>query len=56
MPTRMAGSARPTWPDALILLGDQLYADELTPESSRRVAGRRSRPQQAGPTVHRMRW
>ncbi|MDV3129114.1 alkaline phosphatase family protein [Mycobacterium sp. 21AC1] len=30
------------WPDALILLGDQVYADELTPESRRRLAGRRA--------------
>ncbi|MBJ7337486.1 alkaline phosphatase D family protein [Mycolicibacterium sp.] len=30
------------WPDALILLGDQVYADELTPESRRHLAGRRS--------------
>ncbi|TPG31667.1 alkaline phosphatase D family protein [Mycolicibacterium hodleri] len=30
------------WPDALILLGDQVYADELTPESRRHLAGRRA--------------
>ncbi|KWX65713.1 alkaline phosphatase D family protein [Mycobacterium sp. NAZ190054] len=29
------------WPDALLLLGDQVYADELTPEARRRLAGRR---------------
>src|SRR5690242_16047249 len=29
---RMAGLPVDEWPDALILLGDQLYADELTPE------------------------
>ena len=29
------------WPDALILLGDQVYADELTPEARRHLAGRR---------------
>lgn len=28
-------------PDALILLGDQVYADELTPDTRRRLAGRR---------------
>jgi phosphodiesterase/alkaline phosphatase D-like protein len=38
---RMAGQPVGDWPDALILLGDQLYADELTPETRRRVAGRR---------------
>jgi phosphodiesterase/alkaline phosphatase D-like protein len=30
------------WPDALILLGDQVYADELTPETRQRLAGRRN--------------
>jgi phosphodiesterase/alkaline phosphatase D-like protein len=30
------------WPDALILLGDQVYADELTPDARRHLAGRRS--------------
>ncbi|WP_236950147.1 alkaline phosphatase D family protein [Mycobacterium sp. MS1601] len=30
------------WPDVLILLGDQVYADELTPEARRKLAGRRS--------------
>jgi phosphodiesterase/alkaline phosphatase D-like protein len=39
--TRMATQPIDDWPDALILLGDQLYADELTPESRRRLAGRR---------------
>ena len=29
------------WPDALILLGDQVYADELTPDARRNLAGRR---------------
>ncbi|HYO04782.1 MAG TPA: alkaline phosphatase D family protein [Mycobacterium sp.] len=33
------------WPDALILLGDQVYADELTPEARRHLAGRRSAKQ-----------
>ena len=30
------------WPDALVLLGDQVYADELTPAARRHLAGRRS--------------
>ena len=30
------------WPDAVILLGDQVYADELTPEARRHLAGRRA--------------
>jgi phosphodiesterase/alkaline phosphatase D-like protein len=30
------------WPDALILLGDQVYADELTPQARSHLAGRRA--------------
>jgi hypothetical protein len=30
-------------PTALLLLGDQVYADELTPQTRRRIAGRRDR-------------
>ena len=46
------GSLTDEWPDALILLGDQLYADELTPDEQRRVNRRRSSAppaQQAAP-------
>ena len=39
---RMAGRPIDEWPDALILLGDQLYADELPPDEQRR-GGRRAR-------------
>ncbi|WP_028936889.1 alkaline phosphatase D family protein [Pseudonocardia spinosispora] len=39
---RMATRPVHDWPDALILLGDQVYADELTPDARRRLAGRRS--------------
>jgi len=39
--TRMAGCPIDEWPDALILLGDQLYADELPPDEQRRVNKRR---------------
>jgi phosphodiesterase/alkaline phosphatase D-like protein len=39
--TRMRGLPIDAWPSALILLGDQLYADELPPDEVRRVAGRR---------------
>ncbi|MDG5486393.1 alkaline phosphatase D family protein [Mycolicibacterium gadium] len=39
--TRMRVLPIDKWPDALILLGDQLYADELPPDEVRRVAGRR---------------
>ena len=40
---RMAHSPPEAWPDALLLLGDQIYADELTPLTRRRIAGRRGR-------------
>jgi phosphodiesterase/alkaline phosphatase D-like protein len=36
------------WPDALILLGDQVYADELTPEARRHLAGRRGNSRRRG--------
>ena len=39
----MASQPIDAWPEVLILLGDQLYADELTPESRRRIARRRTR-------------
>ncbi|OBB05664.1 phosphodiesterase [Mycobacteriaceae bacterium 1482268.1] len=38
---RMARQPVTEWPDALILLGDQLYADELPPDEQRRVGKRR---------------
>jgi hypothetical protein len=40
---RTARQPREEWPDALLLLGDQVYADELTPQNRRRIAGRRNR-------------
>jgi phosphodiesterase/alkaline phosphatase D-like protein len=40
---RMRELAPDEWPDALLLLGDQVYADELTPQNRRRIAGRRDR-------------
>jgi len=39
---RMARLPSSQWPDALLLLGDQVYADELTPQTVRRIAGRRA--------------
>lgn len=39
--TRMIGRPLNEWPDALILLGDQLYADELPPDEQIRVKRRR---------------
>lgn len=38
---RMAKQPVAEWPDAVLLLGDQVYADELTPANRRRIAGRR---------------
>jgi phosphodiesterase/alkaline phosphatase D-like protein len=40
---RMAGRPVDEWPDALLLLGDQVYADELTPKNRRRIARRDDR-------------
>ena len=38
----LATADEDTWPHLLLLLGDQVYADELTEETRRRVAARRS--------------
>lgn len=42
-------AARPEdeWPDALLLLGDQVYADELTERTRRRLVRRRDRGERA---------
>ncbi|MHA6621180.1 alkaline phosphatase D family protein [Pseudonocardia sp. DLS-67] len=40
---RMAGLPQEEWPDTLLLLGDQVYADELTPRNRRRIAARSDR-------------
>ncbi|MEJ3658396.1 alkaline phosphatase D family protein [Actinomycetes bacterium KLBMP 9759] len=40
---RMALRPPEEWPDALLLLGDQVYADELTPQLRRRIAGHAER-------------
>uniref|UniRef100_UPI0015F08E9C DUF7800 domain-containing protein n=1 Tax=Pseudonocardia pini TaxID=2758030 RepID=UPI0015F08E9C len=37
---RMVSAPPQDWPTALLLLGDQVYADELTPQTRRRIAGR----------------
>jgi phosphodiesterase/alkaline phosphatase D-like protein len=39
---RMAGRPVERWPDLLVLLGDQVYADELTPRARRALAGPRA--------------
>jgi phosphodiesterase/alkaline phosphatase D-like protein len=40
---RMATRPHDEWPDALLLLGDQVYADELSPRNRRRIAGQAGR-------------
>ncbi len=40
---RMAAGPTDEWPEALLLLGDQVYADELTPQHRRRIAARGDR-------------
>ncbi|MGU3652657.1 alkaline phosphatase D family protein [Mycolicibacterium sp. A43C] len=39
---RMTTQPSERWPDVLILLGDQVYADELTPDARQRLTGRRT--------------
>lgn len=39
--TRLAGTPPREWPDALLLLGDQVYADNPTPQTRRWLASRR---------------
>ncbi|WP_300018565.1 alkaline phosphatase D family protein [Pseudonocardia sp.] len=40
---RMATRPPQEWPDALLLLGDQVYADELTPANRRHIAANSAR-------------
>lgn len=46
--TRLTAMPTQEWPDALLLLGDQVYADELTPEAREHLAGGRSGRRSAG--------
>ena len=39
---RLTSQPHEQWPDVLILLGDQVYADELTPEARQQITGRRT--------------
>jgi len=41
--TRLAADPDTERPDVLLLLGDQVYADELTPKVRRQIAGKRDR-------------
>jgi hypothetical protein len=38
---RMAGESPQTWPDALLLVGDQVYADETSEATRRRIRAKR---------------
>jgi len=38
---RMRGEPASRWPDALLLLGDQVYADEVSPDTKELIASRR---------------
>jgi hypothetical protein len=48
---RMDGESPERWPDALLLAGDQVYADEVSPEICERIAQRRDPEQGAGTEV-----
>jgi hypothetical protein len=45
---RVAATPEAEWPDALVLLGDQVYADELTPGTEAWIAQRRPLEQTPG--------
>jgi len=45
---RMRDESSSEWPDALLLLGDQVYADEVSPETKKLIAARRG---SGGPPV-----
>ncbi len=40
---RMRHEPSAEWPDAILLLGDQVYADEVSPDTKQLIAARRSR-------------
>jgi hypothetical protein len=48
---RMEGEPPDQWPDALLLAGDQVYADEVSPAIAGRIARRRDPEQGAGTEV-----
>ncbi|MCK8675222.1 alkaline phosphatase family protein [Rhodococcus sp. HM1] len=48
---RMRARSPEEWPDALLLLGDQVYADELSPEMRRRVGERHDLSEPPGAQV-----
>jgi hypothetical protein len=48
---RMAGHPREKWPDVLLLLGDQIYADEVSPVTGAFIEQRRDPRQEPGDRV-----
>ena len=50
-----AATPEDEWPDALVLLGDQVYADELTPGTEKWIAQRRLAGEAAGQAGRRLR-
>lgn len=48
---RMEDSPPDEWPDALLLLGDQVYADEVSPGVAERIAERRNTEEGAGEEI-----
>ncbi|MGH8970168.1 MAG: alkaline phosphatase D family protein, partial [Actinomycetes bacterium] len=48
---RMAGQQPDEWPDALLLVGDQVYADETSEEMQRLIAARRDVDEEPGPEL-----
>ncbi len=48
---RMEDSPEADWPDALMLIGDQVYADEVSPKVAERIADRRGPKEGAGEEI-----
>lgn len=48
---RMLGQPAEEWPHALMLIGDQVYADEVSPEVAERIAERRDTSEGAGKEI-----
>jgi hypothetical protein len=48
---RMIATPEATWPDALMLIGDQIYADMVSPRTLRRIEARRSTKTGAGEQI-----
>ena len=48
---RMLGRAEPEWPDAMLLVGDQVYADEVSPQTLARIEATRGTDQPPGQGV-----